>query len=149
MSSKNILTFRVDILPVSNKDMFGLMEHSVKDILLTGDQSITDALSCCSSKNIFYQIAPWKITFGHELAKHLPNKFLKSIKTSCGTLKAIRYNSNYKNFIKNWDFRILAKPKMDAIMKFANYQKDNRKDIEELQSIIVNSRTMKTILAKL
>ena len=51
----DIITFRSDILPVPYKEMTGLIENSVKDILLTGDQSITDALSCCSDKNIFYQ----------------------------------------------------------------------------------------------
>jgi hypothetical protein len=99
------------------------MENSVEDILLTGDQSITDALSCCSSKNIFYQIARWKRMFGKGLAKYMPNQYLKSYKTSCGTLKAIDYHSNYKKFVKDWDFRTLAKPKMDAIIKLANFSK--------------------------
>jgi hypothetical protein len=148
-SSKNTLTFRLDILPVSNKEMFGIMDHSVKDILLTGDQSITDALSCCGSKNIFYQIAPWKITFGHELAKYLPNKYLKSVKTSCGTIKAIRYNSDYRNFIKKWDFKVLAKPKLDAIIKFFKFRNENKKLITELEDIISSSRNMKSLMNKL
>ena len=99
------------------------MENSVNDILVTGDQSITDALSCCSTKNIFYQIAPWKQTFGRNLAKYMPNQYLKSCKTSCGTLKAIKYNSNYNKFVKDWDFRKLAKPKMDAIIKLTKFSK--------------------------
>lgn len=121
----NYLIFRADILPVSNPIMLTLIKNSISDILLTGDQSITDCLSCCSNKNIFYQIAPWKSSFGNELAKHLPNKFYKSTKTSCGTLEAIKYKSNYKKFVKKWDFRILGKPKMDAIFAtiemFENY----------------------------
>ena len=125
------------------------MDHSVKDILLTGDQSITDALSCCGSKNIFYQIAPWKITFGHELAKYLPNKYLKSVKTSCGTIKAIRYNSDYRNFIKKWDFKVLAKPKLDAIIKFFKFRNENKKLITELEDIISSSRNMKSLMNKL
>jgi hypothetical protein len=100
------------------------MENSVEDILVTGDQSITDALSCCSSKNIFYQIARWKRMFGKGLSKYMPNQYLKSYKTSCGTLKAVKYKSNYKKFVKEWDFRTLAKPKMDAIIKLANSSKN-------------------------
>lgn len=119
----NFLTFRFDILPVPNTEFLGLMENSVNDILVTGDQSITDALSCCSTKNIFYQIAPWKQTFGRNLAKYMPNQYLKSCKTSCGTLKAIKYNSNYNKFVKDWDFRKLAKPKMDAIIKLTKFSK--------------------------
>lgn len=115
-NKSNILTLRLDVLPVNNKQMFSLMKYSIPDILLTGDQSITDALSCCKSKNIFYQIAPWKESFGRQLTKHLPNKYLKHKKTSCGTLKAISYKSNYDNFLKEWDFRTLARPKIDAMM---------------------------------
>ena len=147
--SNNFLTFRVDILPAPNTEFLGLMENSIKDILVTGDQSITDALSCCSSKNIWYQIAPWKEGFGKELAKHLPNKYFKSYRTSCGTLKAIRYNSKYKEFVKDWDFRYLAKPKMDAIIKFTNYRNDNKKTMEGLENVMNSSRNMLTLLNKL
>ena len=64
---------RGDILPVPNEEMLSLMKYSVKDILLTGDQSITDALACCGkNKNIFYQIAPWKKNLANNLAKFLP-----------------------------------------------------------------------------
>ena len=115
----NTLTLRLDVLPVNNKRMFSLMKYSLDDILLTGDQSITDCLSCCSKKNIFYQIASWKEGFAKELAKEMPNAYLKSKKTSCGSLKAISYRSNYSKFVKKWDFRILAKPKLDAIMMYA------------------------------
>lgn len=109
---------RMDILPLSNKLMVDLMTHSVKDILLTGDQSITDALSCCVDKNIFYQIAPWKENFAKNLVKEMPNKWLQRKSESCGTLKAIHYKSDYVKFKKQWDFRKLAKPKMDGIFNF-------------------------------
>ena len=113
---KGTLHIRGDILPVSNNIMVVLMKYSVKDILLTGDQSITDALSCCEDKNIFYQIAPWKENFGKNLSKHLPNRFLKTKKTSCGTIHAIKYKSNYKQFVRDWDFRKLSKPLFDKII---------------------------------
>jgi hypothetical protein len=112
----NLLTFRCDILPVPNKLMVDLMANSIKDILLTGDQSITDAISCCYKKNIFYQIAPWKRDLAKNLSKEMPNVYLKSEKTSCGTLRAIKYNSNYEKFRNKWDFRIKGKPKMDSIV---------------------------------
>ena len=124
-SGGNTLTLRLDVLPVDNKKMFSLMKYSLDDILLTGDQSITDVLSCCSKKNIFYQIASWKESFARELAKEMPNTYLKSKKTSCGTLKAISYNSNYSKFVKKWDFRIRAKPKMDAVVLAALEMRKN------------------------
>jgi hypothetical protein len=124
---KNVLHIRCDIFPVSNSDMLMLMKNSVRDILLTGDQSITDALSCCPSKNIFYQIAPWKKDFAENLAKELPNPYLSNKKSSCGTIEAIKYKSSYKNFIKEWDFRKLGKVKLDAVIAYAiDYLKDNQ-----------------------
>ena len=143
----NTLTLRGDVLPVPNKEMISVMKHSVRDILLTGDQSITDALSCCPGKNIFYQIAPWKESFGNELAKHLPNKYLKRKKTSCGTLMAIRYDSNYKKFVEKWDFRKMARPKMDAVVRSAIAIKKN-KDVAELADIILRSKKLRTMKDK-
>jgi hypothetical protein len=147
-ANNNILTFRGDILPVNNKKMLGLLRHSIDDILLTGDQSITDALSCCPKKNIFYQIAPWKEDFGQQLAKHLPNKFLVSKKTSCGTLKAINYTSNYSSFVKKWDFRKLAKPKLDAIIQ-STIGVLSDMQLQELQITILNSKTLNGLKNKL
>jgi hypothetical protein len=146
--NKTTLNIRGDILPLPYNDMLRLIKYSVKDILLTGDQSITDALSCCGSKNIFYQIAPWKENFGKHLALYLPNKFLAKKKTSCGTLLALKYDSNYKKFIQTWDFRKLARPKMDAIILAANARK-NSSEIRELEKIILESRTITSLKNKL
>lgn len=145
----NILTFRADIFPVPYKDISSIIKHSVDDVLVTGDQSITDVLSCCGSKNIFYQIAGWKENFASELAKTLPNKYLSKGETSCGTLKAITYKSDYRDFIKKWDFRKLAKPKLDAIISSVKFKKDNKGVIEDLENIILKSRNIDTILTKI
>lgn len=144
----NVFTVRGDVLPVDNKKMFALMKYSLPDILLTGDQSLTDALSCCWNKNIFYQIASWKESLGRELAKELPNKFLKSKKTSCGTLKAVKYNSNYRAFVNKWDFRKLGRPRLDAVV-LAALAKHNNKDFEELDVIINKSRTLNSLRKKI
>ena len=143
-----VLIFRADILPVPNKSMISLMQHSLKDILLTGDQSITDALSCCPKKNIFYQIAPWKADFAENLAKLLPNMYLRSVRTSCGTLKALSYNSNYKKFIKNWDFRTRSKQKMDIVVLIGMILKNNQ-DVSLLSEIIASSRSIRTLRSQL
>jgi hypothetical protein len=144
----NVFTVRGDILPVDNKKMFSLMKYSLADILLTGDQSLTDALSCCWDKNIFYQIAEWKESLGKELAKELPNKFLKSKKTSCGTLKAVKYKSNYRAFVNKWDFRKLGRPRLDAVI-LSSLAKRKSKDFEELDNIINNSRTLNSLRKKI
>jgi hypothetical protein len=147
VSSNRTLTFRADILPVSNKNMLKLMSMSIDDILLTGDQSITDALSCCSKKNIFYQIAPWKSDFGKKLAQEMPNIYLKKISTSCGTLKAISYDSNYGKFVKKWDFRTRARGKMDAIVLSAIAIKKDV-GISTIVNEIGNSKSIRIIKNK-
>ena len=55
-----MLTIRFDILPKPRPDFMSIIKYSVEDVLLTGDQSITDAFSCCSNKRIWYQIVPGK-----------------------------------------------------------------------------------------
>lgn len=115
----NTLYIRADILPVKNNEMITLMYNSVSDILVTGDQSVTDVLSCCPNKNIWYQIAPWKESFGRQLSLNMPQKYLKRKKTSCGTLQAIGMKSNYKDFVKKYDFRKLAKSKLNRIINMA------------------------------
>lgn len=124
--AKRNIVLRCDVLPVSNQVMISLIHYSVRDVLLTGDQSITDALSCCTNKNIFYQIAPWKENLAHNLAEYLPNKFLKSKKTACGCNEALQYTSNYKAFVKKWDFRTLGKPKVDAMVSSVSIIKSNK-----------------------
>lgn len=139
----NHLTFRADIFPVPNKDMLRLIKYSVKDVLLTGDQSITDALSCCWEKNLFYQTAPWKEDLAHNLAKYMPNKYLLKKSTTCGTVKAIKYKSNYSKFVRDWDFRTRGKPKLDAVIlsiKAAKY-----KNIKNLQEMILSVRSVETL----
>lgn len=142
------LVLRCNVLPVPNNVMVSLMHYSVRDILLTGDQSITDALSCCSDKNIFYQIAPWKEDFGKNLAKYMPNKFLRRESTSCGTKEAIFYEFNYDKFIKDWDFRVLGKPKVDAMLCSVIALKEDPM-LQRIMKVINSSKTVGGVIKKL
>ena len=74
------------------------MKDSIPDILVTGDQSITDVFSCCKRKKVWYQIAPWKHDFANGLAEKLPNQYYHTFQTSCGTLKSIKSDDNWKKF---------------------------------------------------
>jgi len=125
--NNNVLYIRADVLPVKNAEMLTLMYNSVNDILLTGDQSITDGLSCCPKKNIWYQIAPWKEAFGKQLSIHMPQKYYKKKKTSCGTIQGIGLKSDYREFVKKYDFRKLAKPKLNKIINMALQEKKEKK----------------------
>ena len=150
ISNNKTLIVRGDIFPVDNSTMLNLMKYSLKDILLTGDQSITDALACCENKNIFYQIAEWKESLGKQLGKMLPNKYLLSKKTSCGTIKAIKYNSDYRQFLKKYDFRKISKNKLNGIFNLALLLKENKDSV--IKQYIHNtkqSRKIKTLLNKM
>lgn len=151
--AKKILRIRADILPVEYKRMMNIFIYSTSPVLITGDQSITDVLSCCY-KNItpYYQIMPWKTDFAKALAKALPQKYLSSIKTSCGTLDGIKYHPNMSKFIKKHDFRLNARPKLDAIASFAIALKTNdsfgrylRNYVEE----VTTGRKIETIRQKI
>jgi hypothetical protein len=143
----NELIFRLDILPVPFTMMLSIYQHSLPHVLLTGDQSITDFLSLRHKTSMpFYQGLPWKQNFYTKLAKALPNKFFRSYKTSCGNLDAIKYDPSFTRFIKNNDFRIKAKPLMDAVICSAGYESDEYKEIKDK---IVHSRKLATLKRKI
>ena len=152
ISNNKKIIFRGDIFPVDNNTMLNLMKYSLKDILLTGDQSISDVLSCCKNKNIFYQIAEWKESLGKQLGKMLPNKYLLKKKTSCGTIKAIKYDSDYYDFIRKYDFRKISRQKIDGIINMTIMLKKNTKDTKILKEYIYNtlhSKKIKTLYNKM
>ena len=152
ISNNKTLIFRGDIFPVDNGTMLNLMKYSLKDILVTGDQSITDVLSCCADKNIFYQITTWKESFGKQLGKMLPNKYLLSKKTSCGTMKAVKYNSDYREFLEKYDFRKISRDKLNGIFNLMVMLTENNKQSYILKQYMHNTNKsikIKTLLHKM
>jgi hypothetical protein len=105
-------------------------------------------LSCCSKKNIFYQIAPWKSDLAKNLAKDMPNTYLKKVSTSCGSIRAISYKSNYNKFVKKWDFRNRARGKLDAIVLSILAIKKSPM-ISELSNIVTTTKTVTVLKKKL
>ena len=119
--SKNdtIITIRGDILPVNHEKMKALFMQSDEDVLITGDQSLTDIISCCNNKNIQYQTAPWKRNLLIELGKVTRAKWLSSPSTSCGGLKYIKMEKTDNMKVKKlWNFNNLGKPILDRIFGF-------------------------------
>ena len=146
--NKGELILRADILPQKREIFISLMKDSVKDILVTGDQSLTDIISCCKYKRVWYQIAPWKKGLAENLHKYLPNEYYGTYKTSCGTLKSINTEIDWKNFMKNYDFRIHGKKRMDAILIANSYYKSN--DIyKKIAKSIETSRYLETAKEKI
>lgn len=121
----NSLILRGDILPQPRHNFISLIKYSLPDVLLTGDQSITDAFSHCRmNKRIWYETAPWKYEFIKELSKVIPNHYLQSFKTSCGCLEGINIHLNNSEVVKKYDFRKLGKPRMDAVLHLYDKRDD-------------------------
>ena len=113
---------------------------------MTGDESLVDTLNCCSQKTIWYQIAPWKKGFADSMFTELPNKYYKSFKTSCGSLKSFTLDIDWKDFFKQYDFGIHGKRRMDSIL-IANYEKNNL--TKKLLTIIETSRYLDSAQKKI
>jgi hypothetical protein len=141
------VVFRFDIEILSLDDTRSLYQHSLPHVLLTGDQSITDFLSVRREPSMpFYQALTWKRSFYTSLAKALPNKFLKSYKTSCGNIDAIKYQPKFDKFMKNNDFRVKAKPIMDAVLCSVGYTSE---EYENIKYDILHSTKKSTLNKKL
>jgi hypothetical protein len=142
-----LFILRGDILPGPRETFISLMRDSVEDILLTGDQSLTDGLSYCgNNKRIWYQVVPWKQELAYEMGKVIPNKYLDDFRTSCGTIKGIKIPLNNNELIKRYDFRKLGKRRMDSILI------QNRLLGDEMIKSLINhyssSRKKETLLKK-
>lgn len=147
---KKQIVFRGDILPQQREIFVSLMKDSVEDILVTGDQSLTDIFSCCKKhKTVWYQIAPWKKGLAENLSKHLPNKYYSTFKTSCGTLKNIKTHIEWTKFLEEYDFRIHGKKRMDSILIGNKILNSDKKLKNELLSIIDRSRFLETAKNKI
>lgn len=140
------LVIRGDILPVPRPDMLSLIKHSIPDILVTGDQSITDVIDCCQRKNIWYQIVPWKRDFAKALAKTLPQSYIASATSSCGTLKAIKWNNKGSSFKKHHDFRKKAKHQLDVAFRAASEARRKTSIVHKYLAQLDKSKSKKLLL---
>ena len=79
---------------------------------------------------------------------HLPNKHYGTYKTSCGTLRSIDTNIDWRNFMKEYDFRIHGKKRMNAILiGHSLYQKDE--GYQKIAKMIETSRYLETAQTKI
>ena len=108
------------MLPVPYAQMEGLFRHALPDVLVTGDQSLTDVLGWChaSGKRIWYQRAPWKAALGDALARALRQPALRMSTTSCGHGPAPR-PGRYTRLVRQNDFRAKGLPRVDRMVAAA------------------------------
>lgn len=138
---------RTDILPVPLSQFYTLLKYSLPDILLTGNQSLTDLLSIRQDTILYYQLMPWEINFSKQLKNLTKLNYISSKKNSCGTLNIPIGKINYKKVLQQ-DFRELAKPKLDAIISFA-IDKQNNEYLQEYIQTYQSSRNKNSFLKKI
>ena len=146
---KNTTCFilRGDILPQPRELFISLIKDSVPDVLLTGDQSLTDGLSYCrKNKRLWYQVAPWKIDLAYQVGEVIGNEYLDNFRTSCGTLKGIRKSFNNEKLTKHYDFRKLGKKRMDGILRM--HSNKDHPLLVIFKECYQRSRFKETMLAK-
>jgi len=148
-TSPSTLTLRADIGPLPYDKYTGLFKSCLPDVLITGDQSVTDIISCCKDYNIYYQIMPWKTNFAKNLAQALGQDFIRKVSTSCGLEKfSSRQRSNITNVAKRHNFTKLGKPKLDAILAFVlRLRKD--KHLKRFTEIVMESRKRQSVIKKI
>jgi hypothetical protein len=132
--SSGSLTLDSSRLPCTNEYMLNLMYYSQGDILVTGDQSITDVISCSLANDklnqkIWYQRVPWKDDFIREFSALCSDGALVSDESSCGTLEM----TNICDLKKVKDFRIYGREQLEKVIKLVSTFKD---EIFELNKII-------------
>lgn len=146
---KSTLTLRADITPLPYDKYTGLFKNCLPDVLITGDQSVTDIISCCKDYNIYYQIMPWKTNFAKNLAQALGQDFIRKVSTSCGLEKfSSKMRTNIRNVAKRHDFSKLGKPKLDAMLAFAlQFKRDQ--NLQRFVEIVLGSRKRSSVVSKL
>ena len=78
----------------------------------------------------------------------LPNKYYKTFKTSCGSLKSFTLDIDWKDFFKNYDFRIHGRKRMDSIL-IGNYYYQSNKRFSKIAELIERSRYLETAQEKI
>lgn len=147
--SGSTLTFNSSILPLEYEKFQSLFYYSLPDILVTGDQSLTDIINSPKDFNLYYQTMPWKTGLAKTLSKILHTDYLKNVGSSCG-LENLSLNdkTDLKLISENYSFEKLGKPKMDRIFKNAILFNTD-KVFKTFQSVVLSSRKKNTVYKKL
>lgn len=144
-----LVRFRGDIFPVPYRDMAGLYANALKPVLITGDQTVTDLLTCCMSiGNIFlYQIRPWKKTFARRLAEELHFEKIQDASENCSEVKGSIVAAGktpsvatINRFRSKNDFELLAKPLIDSIVTMIADNNEDPRSVWNTYLSLINGR---------
>ena len=145
-----VLVMRGDVLPVSYADMQALIAHSVPDVLTTGTQSVTDTISCCAAeKIIWHQNYAWTVAFTRQLAALTGHELLLQTRTQCGVAQVKALPATARSLARDWDFRVLGRPLMDALVGYAQAKVRHGAALARIERVVRHAPTKAAALAAL
>ena len=112
------INFRCDLPFLSHRKYIQLFNYCLPDTLVTGNQSVSDIISCHSNFNIYYQTLPWETKFARGLGTLLKKGYLKNITTACGdtTEKMILLKTDSSKIKRDYNFEKRGKKLIDKIL---------------------------------
>jgi hypothetical protein len=138
------LLFRADLGSVPYLEYLDYICNALPDILVTGNQSVSDILRCCPDFNIHYQTMPWEKNFAKELAIVSGVSDLGIPSKSC----AHNGNTRLSGTAEKSDLEKKGKKHIDAVLSSVYHIKT-----DPLFGIFVDlalkSRKIDTLLSKL
>ena len=151
LEGKRVLRFRTELTPMPYKKYVSMFNYCLPDVLITGDQSVTDIISCCKDYNIYYQIMPWKQNLANNLSKitSAQHDYLRKLRDSCGLQKmSERKKLNLRRIEEEFDFRKLGKKKLDGIVNNARLLTTD-KSFKKYVDVVLHSKKRKSVIEKL
>lgn len=117
----NGVNFRCDLPFLPHKEYVKLFNHCLPDVLITGNQSVSDIISCHNNYNIYYQTLPWEVKFAKNLGILLDKPYLKKRSSACGgeygNRKMLLLKTDSTIIKKKYNFEILGRRVINKIMK--------------------------------
>jgi hypothetical protein len=148
--NERVLRFRSELTPMPYEKYVSMFNYCLPDVLITGDQSVTDIISCCKDYTIYYQIMPWKKNLAKNLSKvtDAQEDYLSKVRESCGLQKMSESKKlNLRKLEEQFDFRKLAKTKLDGIINNARLLTTD-KNVKKYVKLVLNSRRRTTVVRK-
>jgi hypothetical protein len=143
---KHVLRFRSDLTPMPYESFISLFNYCLPDVLITGDQSLTDIVSCCKKYTVYYQIMPWKANLAKNMAKVTGLDIIGKVRSSCGLEKLSKKLNLYK-IARDYDFRKLGKPRLDILVRNARLITTDP-EIKAYVKIVLGSRKKTAVISK-
>jgi hypothetical protein len=98
--------FLTKLLPLDAAQFSAVVKYSLPDIMMTGNQSVSDVISCCTDKTLWYQGDVWTAEFGEALNRY----------GGAHTCDGGRPSGSLLDIKNNWNFEHRGKSKLMNII---------------------------------